>query len=159
MMMAAETPDGKRHHALTQGSARAGQALLISTSQLTSLRFPLSVSAIRNSLISLHCAPYTSVYTSFYLYFCENRYSINSNSHSIIMSISQCWLVNLSTSFTLLYTFHTIRFYTGQMILYFYSVYMKSSFPKRYKSILIVFMKMTFFYLDPYILLIFNLSC
>ncbi len=36
---------------------------------------------------------------------------------------------------------------------------MKSSFPKRYKSILIVFMKMTFFYLDPYILLIFNLSC
>ncbi len=28
---------------------------------------------------------------------------------------------------------------------------MKSSFPKRYKSILIVFMKMTFFYLDPYI--------
>ncbi len=40
-----------------------------------------------------------------------------------------------------------------------YSLYMKSSFPKRYKSILIVFMKMTFFYLDPYILLIFNLSC
>ncbi len=38
-------------------------------------------------------------------------------------------------------------------------IYMKSSFPKRYKSILIVFMKMTFFYLDPYILLIFNLSC
>ncbi len=38
------------------------------------------------------------------------------------------------------------------------SVYLKSSFPKRYKSILIVFMKMTFFYLDPYILLIFNLS-
>ncbi len=37
--------------------------------------------------------------------------------------------------------------------------HMKSSFPKRYKSILIVFMKMTFFYLDPYILLIFNLSC
>ncbi len=36
---------------------------------------------------------------------------------------------------------------------------LKSSFPKRYKSILIVFMKMTFFYLDPYILLIFNLSC
>ncbi len=36
--------------------------------------------------------------------------------------------------------------------------YLKSSFPKRYKSILIVFMKMTFFYLDPYILLIFNLS-
>ncbi len=33
---------------------------------------------------------------------------------------------------------------------------MKSSFPKRYKSILIVFMEMTFFYLDPYILLIFN---
>ncbi len=34
------------------------------------------------------------------------------------------------------------------------SVYhMKTSFPKRYKSILIVFMKMTFFYLDPYILL------
>ncbi len=29
--------------------------------------------------------------------------------------------------------------------------YMKSSFPKRYKSIWIVFMKMTFFYLDPYI--------
>ncbi len=28
---------------------------------------------------------------------------------------------------------------------------MKSSFPKRYKSILIVFMKITFFYLDPYI--------
>ncbi len=40
-----------------------------------------------------------------------------------------------------------------------YWVHMKSSFPKRYKSILIVFMKMTFFYLDPYILLIFNLSC
>ncbi len=39
------------------------------------------------------------------------------------------------------------------------SLYMKSSFPKRYKFILIVFMKMTFFYLDPYILLIFNLSC
>ncbi len=38
-------------------------------------------------------------------------------------------------------------------------IYMKSSFPKRYKSILIVFMKITFFYLDPYILLIFNLSC
>ncbi len=38
-------------------------------------------------------------------------------------------------------------------------LYMKSSFPKRYKSILIVFMKMTFFYLDPYILLIFNLAC
>ncbi len=38
-------------------------------------------------------------------------------------------------------------------------IYMKSSFPKRYKSIWIVFMKMTFFYLDPYILLIFNLSC
>ncbi len=37
--------------------------------------------------------------------------------------------------------------------------YMKSSFPKRYKSILIVFMKMTFCYLGPYILLIFNLSC
>ncbi len=37
--------------------------------------------------------------------------------------------------------------------------HLKSSFPKRYKSILIVFMKMTFFYLDPYILLIFNLSC
>ncbi len=34
--------------------------------------------------------------------------------------------------------------------------HMKSSFPKRYTSILIVFMKMTFFYLDPYILLIFN---
>ncbi len=34
---------------------------------------------------------------------------------------------------------------------------MKSSIPKRYKSILIVFMKMTFFYLDPYILLIFLL--
>ncbi len=33
---------------------------------------------------------------------------------------------------------------------------MKSSFPKRYKSILIVFMKITFFYLDRYILLIFN---
>ncbi len=31
-------------------------------------------------------------------------------------------------------------------------VYMKSSFPKRYKSILIVFMKMAFVYLDPYIL-------
>ncbi len=40
-----------------------------------------------------------------------------------------------------------------------YSKYLKSSFPKRYKSIWIVFMKMTFFYLDPYILLIFNLSC
>ncbi len=38
-------------------------------------------------------------------------------------------------------------------------IYMNSSFPKRYKSILIVFMKMNFFYLDPYILLIFNLSC
>ncbi len=38
-------------------------------------------------------------------------------------------------------------------------VQLKSSFPKRYKSILIVFMKITFFYLDPYILLIFNLSC
>ncbi len=38
-------------------------------------------------------------------------------------------------------------------------LYIKSSFPKRYKSILIVFMKMIFFYLDPYILLIFNLSC
>ncbi len=37
--------------------------------------------------------------------------------------------------------------------------YLKSSFPKRYKYILIVFMKITFFYLDPYILLIFNLSC
>ncbi len=36
---------------------------------------------------------------------------------------------------------------------------MKSPFPKRYKSILIVFRKMTFFYLDPYIFLIFNLSC
>ncbi len=35
---------------------------------------------------------------------------------------------------------------------------MKSSFPKCYKSIWIVFMKITFFYLDPYILLIFNLS-
>ncbi len=32
-------------------------------------------------------------------------------------------------------------------------------FSKTLKSILIVFMKMTFFYLDPYILLIFNLSC
>ncbi len=40
-----------------------------------------------------------------------------------------------------------------------YILYMKSSFPKRYKSILIVFMKIYFFYLDPYILLIFNLSC
>ncbi len=39
------------------------------------------------------------------------------------------------------------------------NLHLKSSFPKRYKSILIVFMKMTFFYLDPYILLIFNLSC
>ncbi len=36
--------------------------------------------------------------------------------------------------------------------------HMKSSFPKRYKSILIVFMKMTFFYLDPYILLIFTIT-
>ncbi len=35
----------------------------------------------------------------------------------------------------------------------------EESFPKHYKSILIVFMKMTFVYLDPYILLIFNLSC
>ncbi len=43
--------------------------------------------------------------------------------------------------------------------LYVWKEYLKSSFPKRYKSILIVFMKMTFFYLDPYILLIFNLSC
>ncbi len=32
-------------------------------------------------------------------------------------------------------------------------------FSKTHKSILIVFMKITFFYLDPYILLIFNLSC
>ncbi len=40
-----------------------------------------------------------------------------------------------------------------------FELYLKSSFPKRYKSILIVFMKMKFFYLDPYILLIFNLSC
>ncbi len=40
-----------------------------------------------------------------------------------------------------------------------YNLYMKSSFPKRYKSILIVFMKMTLFYLDPYILLILHLSC
>ncbi len=38
-------------------------------------------------------------------------------------------------------------------------IYMKSSFPKRYKSILIVFMKIKNIYLDPYILLIFNLSC
>ncbi len=45
------------------------------------------------------------------------------------------------------------------MYVYIYMcVHMKSSFPKRYKSILIVFMKITFFYLDPYILLIFNLS-
>ncbi len=44
-------------------------------------------------------------------------------------------------------------------VLCLFIMYMKSSFPKRYKSILIVFMKMTFFYLDPYILLIFNLSC
>ncbi len=46
-----------------------------------------------------------------------------------------------------------------QMLFFHDHVYLKSSFPKRYKSILIVFMKMTFFYLDPYILLIFNLSC
>lgn len=63
MMMTAETPAGKHHHALTQGSDRAGQALLISTSQLTSLRLQLSVSAIRNSQISLHCSAYISVYT------------------------------------------------------------------------------------------------
>ncbi len=47
-------------------------------------------------------------------------------------------------------------------ILYIYIyiyIYMKSSFPKRYKSVLIAFMKIKFFYLDPYILLIFNLSC
>ncbi len=44
------------------------------------------------------------------------------------------------------------------MYIYIY-IYMKSSFPKRYKSILIVFMKKKLFYLDPYILLIFNLSC
>ncbi len=31
----------------------------------------------------------------------------------------------------------------------FLNVYMKSSFPKRYKSILIVFMKMTFFLPRP----------
>ncbi len=46
-----------------------------------------------------------------------------------------------------------------QQLLKWLNIHMKSSFPKRYKSILIGFMKITFFYLDPYILLIFNLSC
>ncbi len=50
---------------------------------------------------------------------------------------------------------HSIHFVNSQTMV---RKYLKSSFPKRYKSILIVFMKMTFFYLDPYILL-FNLSC
>ncbi len=36
-----------------------------------------------------------------------------------------------------------------RLIYIYIYIYMKSSFPKRYKSILIVFMKMTFFYLDP----------
>ncbi len=31
------------------------------------------------------------------------------------------------------------------------NLHLKSSFPKRYKSVWIVFIKMTFFYLDPYI--------
>ncbi len=60
------------------------------------------------------------------------------------------------------YTHIQYIFWKHINILIFYKyiyVYMKSSFPKRYKSILIVFMKMKFFYLDPYILLIFNLSC
>ncbi len=56
-----------------------------------------------------------------------------------------------------------VRFRSKEMVkikkLFQGQQYMKSSFPKRDKSILIVFMKMTFFYLDPYILLIFNLSC
>ncbi len=60
----------------------------------------------------------------------------------------ELWFFFLHTVYTIFSTFSII-----------YSLYMKSSFPKRYKSILIVFMKMTFFYLDPYILLIFNLSC
>ncbi len=55
-----------------------------------------------------------------------------------------------------LYIYHGDEFY---IIPQYKQVNMKSSFPKRYKSILIVFMKMIFFYLDPYILLIFNLSC
>ncbi len=50
-------------------------------------------------------------------------------------------------------------FYWDIVKLYIMLDDMKSSFPKRSKSILIVFMKMTFFYQDPYILLIFNLSC
>ncbi len=62
-------------------------------------------------------------------------------------------LSNLLTQ-TCLY-FRTI----GQLTSSEHEKLMKSSFPKRYKSILIVLMKMTFFYLDPYILLIFNLSC
>ncbi len=56
-----------------------------------------------------------------------------------------------------------VRFRSKEMVkikmLFQGQQYMKSSFPKRYKSILIVFMKIKFFYQDPYILLIFNLSC
>ncbi len=58
-----------------------------------------------------------------------------------------------------LHPFYFITYNFKSVIYIYIYIYMKSSFPKRYKSILIVFMKMTFFYLDPYILLIFNLSC
>ncbi len=44
-----------------------------------------------------------------------------------------------------------IYFWLHYAALQISTVHMKSSFPKRYKSILIVFMKMKFFYLDPYI--------
>ncbi len=68
---------------------------------------------------------------------------------------------NRKQLFQIVLIFHDIVFI---VFLYKHSLaeperHLKSSFPKRYKSILIVFMKMTFFYLDPYILLIFNLSC
>ncbi len=42
------------------------------------------------------------------------------------------------------------KYRTSKKITFLFE-HLKSSFPKRYKSILIVFMKMTFFYLDPYI--------
>ncbi len=58
-----------------------------------------------------------------------------------------------------LYVKGTKQILLAVCVVEFSGLHMKSSFPKRYKSILIVFMKMTFFYLDPYILLIFNLSC
>ncbi len=51
----------------------------------------------------------------------------------------------MSYDFIFLHTVYTI-FSTFSII---YSLYMKSSFPKRYKSILIVFMKMTFFFFLP----------